>query len=256
MENTTQHRANNDIAWYSIFKPSWYVEQMKGWTTKSYYLLLFGLGVILGMTVAGKITTLSILTLLAGMLRFTCTVSITNAKPLNGVLGLVSALIYIVVAISAKNFNDVLLQSVYIITLDLPVLLMPSWVKDVDKKVRFLTENHHGLRNWILTILFFVIVLGLTYYSDTHWFISPRPWTDSLAATIGITGALLTTLRFSETYYFWFLQGILSITLWGITAAQGAANWVLFTTYILYMCNDLLAFFDKNISWFHHKKHA
>lgn len=246
----------NKIAWTSVFKPSWYVEQLKGWTFKSYMLLLFGLGTILGMTVASGINSIALFTLAAGMLGFTCTISITNAKPLNGVLGLVSALIYIVVAISAKNYNDVLLQTTYIVLLDLPVLLMPAWAKDVDKKVRFLHENGKGARNWLLALLFFVVVTLALYYSDTHWFISPRPWVDSIAAAIGITGAVLTTLRFSESYYCWFLQGIMSVTLWGLTAIQGDANWVLFVTYLLYLSNDMLAFFDKNISWFHHEKKA
>lgn len=244
------------IAWYDVFQPRWYVEQMQGWTTRSYVLLLFGLGTIFGMTVASGINQLAIFTLLAGMLGFTCTLSITNAKPLNGVLGLVSAIIYIVVAIQAKNYNDVLLQATYILLLDLPVLLMPSWAKDVDKKVRFLHEKGRGLINWLLVLAFFVIIAGILYYSDTHIFISPRPWVDSIAASIGITGAVLTTLRFSESYYCWTLQGLMSVTLWGLTAMQGDANYVLFVTYILYLTNDLLAFFDKNVSWFHHKKVA
>lgn len=253
MDNT--NTVDKKIAWYSIFEPKWYVNQMKGWSTRSYMLLLLGIGLIVGMTIGGgKFNTVTIATLFAGVLGFTCTLSITNAKPLNGVLGLVSALIYIFVAIDAKNFNDVLLQTVYILTLDLPVLLMPSWAKNVDKKVRFLHENGKGIRNWILTILFFVVVLAILYYSDTHWFISPRPWVDSIAATIGITGSLLTTLRFSESYYCWTVQGLMSITLWGLTAFQGDANWVLFVTYIMYLSNDLIAFFDRDISWFHHNK--
>lgn len=254
MDNTVA-KDKTEIAWYSIFKPSWYIDQMKGWTTISYALLLIGVSLIVGMTIgAAKFNTVTIATMFAGVLGFTCTLSITNAKPLNGVLGLVSALIYIFVAINAKNYNDVLLQSIYILTLDLPVLLMPSWAKNVDKKVRFLHENGHGLRNWILVILFFFVVLAALYYSDTHIFISPRPWTDSIAATIGITGSLLTTLRFSESYCCWLVQGCMSIILWGLTAIQGDANFVLFVTYIMYLCNDLIAFFDKNISWFHHTK--
>lgn len=251
MENAVK-----EIAWYDVFKPSWYIDQFKGWTLKSYLLLLFGLGTIFGMTVAGKITGLTILTLLAGMLGFTCTIAITNAKPLNGVLGLISALIYIAVAISAKNYNDVLLQGTYIILLDLPILLMPSWAKDVDQKVRFLHEKGRGMHNWLLVAIFFIVVTGALYYSDTHLFISPRPVIDSIAAAIGITGAVLTTLRFSESYYCWTLQGIMSVVLWGITAAQGDANYVLFVTYILYLTNDMLAFFDGGISWFHHAKRA
>ena len=253
MDNTVS--TDSKIAWYSVFKPSWYVDQMKGWSIRSYFLLILGVGLIVGMTIGGgQFNTVTIATLFAGVLGFTCTLSITNAKPLNGVLGLVSALIYIFVAIQAKNFNDVLLQTIYIITLDLPVLLMPSWAKDVDKKVRFLHEKGKGLRNWGFTILFFVVVLAVLYYSDTHWFISPRPWIDSIAATIGITGALLTTLRFSESYYCWTIQGVMSVILWGVTAFQGDANWVLFVTYLLYLSNDMIAFFDKDISWFHHNK--
>ena len=242
------------IAWYNVFKPSWYVEQMKGWTTRSYGLLLIGIGLIVGMTIGGgAFNPVTMATMFAGVLGFTCTLSITNTKPLNGVLGLVSALIYIVVAVQAKNYNDVLLQAIYILLLDLPVLLMPSWAKDVDKKVRFLHERGRGLTNWVLVIVFFVVLTGILYYSDTHIFISPRPWIDSIAASIGITGAVLTTLRFSESYYCWTIQGLMSVILWGVTAAQGDANFVLFVTYILYLTNDMLAFFDKNVSWFHHK---
>ena len=242
------------IAWYNVFKPSWYVEQMKGWTTRSYGLLLIGIGLIVGMTIGGGVfNPVTMATMFAGVLGFTCTLSITNTKPLNGVLGLVSALIYIVVAVQAKNYNDVLLQAIYILLLDLPVLLMPRWAKDVDKKVRFLHERGRGLTNWVLVIVFFVVLTGILYYSDTHIFISPRPWIDSIAASIGITGAVLTTLRFSESYYCWTIQGLMSVILWGVTAAQGDANFVLFVTYILYLTNDMLAFFDKNVSWFHHK---
>lgn len=255
MDNTVKSSKDN-IAWYSILEPKWYIDQMKGWSTRSYMLLLLGIGLIVGMTVGGgKFNTVTIATLFAGVLGFTCTLSITNAKPLNGVLGLVSALIYIFVAINAKNYNDVLLQSIYIITLDLPVLLMPSWAKNVKAKVRFLHETGHGLRNWLLTILFFCVVLAILYYSDTHWFISPRPWIDSFAATVGITGSVLTTLRFSESYGMWCLQGLCSLSLWSLTAIQGDASWVLFVTYMLYLANDFLAFFDKNISWFHHKQY-
>lgn len=244
------------IAWYSVFKPSWYVEQMKGWTTRSYCLLLIGIGLIVGMTVGGGIfNPVTMTTMLAGVLGFTCTLSISNSKPLNGILGLISALIYIFVAINAKNYNDVLLQTIYILALDLPVLLSPSWAKDVDKKVRFLGEQGHGLRNWTLTVLLFVVLTLMLYYSDTHWFISPRPWVDSIAASVGITGAVLTTFRFSESYFCWLAQGLLSVTLWGITAVQGDANFVLFVTYLLYLSNDFLAFFDKDIAWFHHEKH-
>ncbi|WP_057763871.1 nicotinamide riboside transporter PnuC [Companilactobacillus tucceti] len=230
----------------SIFSPKWYVEQMKHWSFKSYMLLMFGLGAITASTLSSHITTIAILTWFAGVLGFTCTVAITNAKPLNGVLGLVSALIYIIVAINAKNFADVVLQASYIVLLDIPVLISPQWAKDAEKHIHGLTAP-----KWLLTALFFFASWGLLYLMDTQIFISPRPIIDSVASAIGFTGALLCTLRFREQYYFWTAQGVMSIVLWGVTAMQGDASPVLFLTYIMYFMNDMIAFFDSHTHWFH-----
>ncbi|WEV36198.1 nicotinamide riboside transporter PnuC [Lactobacillus sp. ESL0677] len=229
-----------------VFRPKWYVEQMRGWSFKTYLLLMLGIGVIIGTTISSPINTISLVTMIAAIMGFTCTLAITNAKPLNGILGLLSALIYIVVAINARNYADVVLQASYIFLLDLPVLLLPAWAKDAEKHI-------HGLNasKWLLTLIFFAVVTGALYFMDTKIFISPRPWIDAFAGSIGITGSLLCTLRFREQYYFWTIQGIMSIILWGVTAFQGDANLTLFITYILYMSNDLLAFTDKNTHWFH-----
>lgn len=229
-----------------IFKLKWYINQMRGWSFKTYLLLMLGIGIIIGTTVASPIDQISLLTMIAAILGFTCTLAITNARQINGILGLISATIYIIVSVYAQNYANVILQGVYIVILDLPVLLLPSWSKDTEKHIHGLT-----LTKWLLTIIFFAVVLVLLYLLDTKLFTSPRPIIDATAGAIGITGSLLCTLHFREQYYFWTIQGILSIILWGITAFQGDANLTLFLTYILYLINDLLAFTDKHVSWFH-----
>ena len=229
-----------------IFKLKWYINQMRGWSFKTYLLLMLGIGIIIGTTVASPIDQISLLTMIAAILGFTCTLAITNARQINGILGLISATIYIIVSVYAQNYANVILQGVYIVILDLPVLLLPSWSKDTEKHIHGLT-----LIKWLLTIIFFAMVLVLLYLLDTKLFTSPRPLIDATAGAIGITGSLLCMLHFREQYYFWTIQGILSIILWGVTAFQGDANLTLFLTYILYLTNDLLAFTDKHLSWFH-----
>ena len=229
-----------------IFKLKWYINQMRGWSFKTYLLLMLGIGIIIGTTVASPIDQISLLTMVAAILGFTCTLAITNARQINGILGLISATIYIIVSVYAQNYANVILQGVYIVILDLPVLLLPSWSKDTEKHIHGLT-----LIKWLLTIIFFAMVLVLLYLLDTKLFTSPRPLIDATAGAIGITGSLLCMLHFREQYYFWTIQGILSIILWGVTAFQGDANLTLFLTYILYLTNDLLAFTDKHLSWFH-----
>ncbi|KRM72310.1 nicotinamide mononucleotide transporter [Lacticaseibacillus brantae DSM 23927] len=235
-----------EVALTSVFNPKWYVEQMKGWTFSSYMLLMFGIGIIIGTTIVAPLTLWTILPMVAGVLGFTTTLSITNVRPLNGVFGLISAIIYIIVAAKAKNFADVVLQLSYIVLLDIPVLVMPSWAKNVGQRVRKL-----NLRNWGLVAIFFVIVYAVLYLMDTRLFISPRPMLDAFAGTIGITGSLLATLRFSDQYYFWIFQGVMSVILWGVTAMQGDANLTLFFTYILYLANDGISLLDKGVAWFH-----
>ena len=229
-----------------IFKLRWYINQMRGWSFKTYLLLMLGIGIIIGTTVASPIDKISLLTMIAAVLGFTCTLAITNARQINGILGLMSATIYIIVSVYAQNYANVILQGVYIVILDLPVLLLLSWSKDTEKYIHGLT-----MTKWLLTILFFTVVLVLLYLLDTKIFASPRPLIDAAAGAIGITGSLLCTLHFREQYYFWTIQGILSIILWGVTAFQGDANLTLFLTYIMYLINDLLAFTDKHTHWFH-----
>lgn len=245
---------NDERVITNVFKPRWYVEQMKGWSFSSYMLLMFGVGFIISQTLADPLTAVTLWTMLAAVLGFTTTLSITNAKPLNGLFGLVSAIIYIVVALEAGNPSDAVLQGVYIVLLDLPVLLIPGWSGDVSKKVRKISAVHDRGEKpgfyktyWFFAIVFVISYIAL-YWFDVHVMNSPRPLIDAGTAAIGITGAALTTLRFSESYYMWFLQGIAQIVLWGTTAMQGDASLVLFFTYMLYLSNDFIGFFDS--PWF------
>ena len=229
-----------------IFKPKWYLEQMKGWSFKTYMLLMLGIGVIIGTTISTPVNLISLITMVAAIMGFTCTLAITNAKPINGALGLLSSIIYIIVSIYAQNYANVVLQASYIFLLDLPVLLLPAWSKNAEKHIKGLKS-----KQWCFTMIFFLFVTAMLYLMDTRIFISPRPWIDAIAGAIGITGSVLCTFRFREQYYFWTIQGIMSIILWGVTAFQGDANLTLFFTYILYLSNDVLAFTDKHTHWFH-----
>lgn len=229
-----------------IFKAKWYLKQMRGWSFKTYMLLMLGIGVIIGTTISTPVNLISLITMVAAIMGFTCTLAITNAKPINGVLGLLSSIIYIIVSIYAQNYANVFLQASYIFLLDLPVLLLPAWSKNAEKHIKGLK-----FKQWCFTVIFFLFGTAMLYLMDTRIFISPRPWIDAIAGAIGITGSVLCTFRFREQYYFWMIQGIMSIILWGVTAFQGDANLTLFFTYILYLSNDVLAFTDKHTHWFH-----
>lgn len=227
-----------------VFNLHWYKDQMSGWARSSYILLAFGILFLLVTGLYGNFTTLGITSTIAGIIGFTCTLSITNGKPINGILGFVSAIMLIYVASVTGNFSDVVMQAAYIFLLDIPVVLNKTWNNGESLKPRRLT----GKYIW-QTMLTFVVFWGLTYGLDTIILTSPRPIIDSLSATLGLTGAILTVRRFRSTYYFWLAQGLMSVVLWSVTAMSGHPVWVLFFTYCLYILNDIVAFTSSK--WFH-----
>lgn len=259
MEQVASLEEVKKITLKDLFNPMWYVEQTKGWMWESYAIILVAIigNAFISFGMGHPITWVTYLTYVASILSIWCIGGIANARPVNGVGGLVSAFIYIIVALAAHNPADAILQFSYILILDLPVLLMPSWSQNVAKKVRFIYETgirgeKHGPSFWYGIAGFaFVASFVAAYLFEVFVLKSPRPIVDSLVLGSGLSGAILTTFRFGESGIMWFVQGLLQIILWGQTAWMGDANWVLFFTYALFMFNDFLLVYKSK--WVHHK---
>ncbi|MCT6859637.1 MAG: nicotinamide mononucleotide transporter, partial [Apilactobacillus sp.] len=101
--------------------------QLKCWPQQNYYLFFFSLGAQVMTLVNAPITWLSILTFIGTTLGVLCILAINAAKSVNGVLGILSAICFVIVGFSAKNYLSIGEQLAYVITLDIPVLLSTDW---------------------------------------------------------------------------------------------------------------------------------
>lgn len=247
MQSTDKSQSYNPESPLRVLNLHWYKDQMTGWSTPSYILLVVGILFLLFTGLTNNINPLGITSTIAGIIGFSCTISITNGKPINGILGFISAIMLIYVASVTGNYSDVVLQVSYIVLLDIPVVLSKQWNTGKALEPRLLKGKYI-----VQTILLFLLFWALTYGLDTVILTSPRPIIDSLSATIGLVGAVLTVRRFRASYYFWTLQGISSVCLWAVTAISGHAVWVLFFTYCLYIGNDIISFTTSK--WFHNNK--
>lgn len=243
---TTSAKHYNPDSPSRVFHFSYYEDQLKGWSRASYLLLVIGIAFQLIIGLSHGITPLGVTSTIAGIIGFACTVSITNGKSINGILGFVSAIMLSYVAYKTGNYSDIIMQVAYIILLDLPIMFSTSWGSDFTPKLM------KGKYLW-QTVVTFIAFWVLTYVLDTVILHSPQAFLDSLSASIGLTGAVLTVRQFRASYYFWTIQGIMSILLWIQTALNGHPVWVLMFTYLLYLANDMIAFFDKKTSWFHNE---
>lgn len=220
----------------ALFTWEYYKEGLSGWTNISRVWLVVGIIILLVTGIPHGLDPINIVSVIGGVIGFTCTLAITNNKRLNGLLGFVSAFMISYVAFHGGNYADIFMQMGYVLALDIPVILFGmGWQ---NKKIKAMDKN-----GWLILIGGVVVMFGLLYFVDTQIFTSPRPVIDAFSAAVGFTGAFLMLAKYSSQYWMWTLQGLTSITLWGFTAMQGDASWVLFMVYVLYLGNDVLGLF-------------
>lgn len=219
-----------------LFTIEYYKEGFSDWSKVTKILWVIGFCVIVGTGLPHGLAITNIISIVSGLIGYTCVLAITNGKRINGLLGFISAVGIGGMAIHAGNPADALMQLAYLLALDIPVIIFGNrWTK---REIRTFDK---GALKIILSIG--IIGFALMYAMDAFWLHTPRPFLDAFGATVGFIGSGLMLGKYSTQYFFWVLQGVMSLVLWGVTALQGDANFVLFATYAVYLLNSLTGLF-------------
>ncbi|MBO1304543.1 nicotinamide mononucleotide transporter [Enterococcus sp. 669A] len=211
--------------------------QLKGWPQQNYYLFYFSLGCQIMTLVNSPITWLSIVAFIGTNLGVLCILSISAAKSVNGVLGILSAICFIVVGFSAKNYLSIGEQIAYMVTLDIPVLLSKEWNSNMASKIRQFTG-----KSWIVAIVGTVIVYFISGTLIQRFTDDPRPWIDAIAFAISLSAGIISFLRYNNQYFWWLASGLAQMVLWFISFRHGSASLAMFINSSVYLINDVLAF--------------
>ena len=187
----------------------WLIEEIKSINVTGGVMLSFIIGVQLAFYLSNPITLLSTITLIATLVGSACTVYMMIGKPINGLLGLISAIGFIYINWSAGHYASVLDQLVFILLIDLPLILTwRNWGDRVKNGVKFLTN-----RGWFATfatmaILWTPMAWVYTQLNDTN------PIWDAIVLIIGATASLLVFKGYGDSYSLWLLSDAVTIILW------------------------------------------
>lgn len=223
------------------------MDTFKNWSKSSYWIYSIGAIIltILSLTTS-TITVYSVLSLIGDLFGFLSVVLIVNKNRSAGYVGMVSAIIYMFVSWSLGNYSDTLLNILFIVFLNLPLILNKKYSDKVESTS---IRGNKDLKE-ILVLLFIAIYLSL-FTIEVLIFNAPRPIFSVLAATLGIVASIATSLFvLRESFVLWGLQNIFQSILWGITYYQTNSGIALLmlVTYTLYTVNASTAFF--NGKWF------
>ena len=211
--------------------------QLKGWPQQNYYLFFFSLGCQVMTLVGQTITPLTILTFIGTTLGVLCVLAINAAKSVNGVLGVLSALCFIITGYAAKNYLTIFEQIAYVVTLDIPVLISSNWNVNMASKIRKFTG-----RSWAVALLSTVVIYLLSGWAIGAFTDDPRPCVDAISFAISFTAGIICFLRFNNQYIWWLASGLAQMVLWFISFRQGSATLAMFINSSVYLINDVLAF--------------
>ena len=211
--------------------------QLKGWPQQNYYLFFFSLGCQIMTLVNSPITWLAVITFIGTTLGVLCILSINAAKSVNGILGILSAICFIIVGFSAKNYLSIGEQIAYMITLDIPVLLSKEWNHNMAAKIR----KFNG-KTWLVAIFATILIYAISGFLIGRLTDDPRPWIDAIAFSISLTAGVISFLRYNNQYYWWLASGLAQMVLWYISFRHGSASLAMFVNSSVYLLNDVLAF--------------
>ena len=225
------------------------LHQLKGWPQQNYYLFFFSLGCQVMTLVNQPINLLTVITFIGTTLGDLCILSINAAKSVNGILGIISAICFIYVGYSAKNYLSIGEQIAYMITLDIPVLLSKEWNHNMAAKIRKFTG-----KTWGIAIISTIIVYFVSGYLIQRFTDDPRPWIDAIAFSISLSAGIISFLRYNNQYFWWLASGLAQMVLWFISFRHGSASLAMFVNSSVYLINDVLAFTVS--PWYNKKERA
>ena len=225
------------------------LHQLKGWPQQNYYFFFFSLGCQVMTLVNQPINLLTVITFIGTTLGVLCILSINAAKSVNGILGIISAICFIYVGYSAKNYLSIGEQIAYMITLDIPVLLSKEWNHNMAAKIRKFTG-----KTWGIAIISTIIVYFVSGYLIQRFTDDPRPWIDAIAFSISLSAGIISFLRYNNQYFWWLASGLAQMVLWFISFRHGSASLAMFVNSSVYLINDVLAFTVS--PWYNKKERA
>ena len=216
----------------------------KNWQKMNRIIYILGSIFILASSLlSGKLNLLQLITLIGTLLGFLSVALIVNKKSEAGIVGLISAICYIVVSFFARNPSDMVLNICFILFLDIPIICNSSWNSNL--KPVSIKDNQkvldHAVKLWL-------VVFILLFCLEEFVLHSPRPFWSPLAGSLGIAASYLTVRKLREIFIFWALQNFIQVVLWTITFLSGDATITMAITYLFYLLNAGTSFFDDK--WF------
>ena len=214
----------------------WLGKELRSINAAGGVMLAFIVGVQLAFYLSAPITWLSTITLVATLVGSACTVFMMLGKPINGLLGLISAAGFIYINWSAGHYASVLDQVVFVALIDLPLIFTwKTWGHKIENGVKFLNKTGWALTLGFILMAWYPMMLAYQALGDTN------PLWDSIVLIIGAMASLYVFKGYGDSYTLWLLSDFVNIALWvsALFAGYSASSLPMLLTMSFYLATAL-----------------
>lgn len=233
----------------------WLKEELTGWDNFPWILFGIGTGFQLALFLTGTINWISIVTFIGVFFGQWCTVAMgaggyrivdgvkqrVYSHSINGLLGSLSVVAYILVNLQAHHWFSVIDQLFFFFLIDVELMATwRTWGRGKDNVIKALTK-----KGWVAVVAT-ILVAWLALYYVGIWTNDAQPVVDALVLSIGATASYLCFRRYSTTYSLWVCSNCINLILWLVALKDGysqAALPMLVMT-IFYMSTAIMGKFN------------
>ena len=230
----------------------WLKRELSGWDRVPWLIFGLGIGLQLGILIFNPINWVTIVSFIGIFFGFWCTVAMAAGgynyagervatHSINGLLGAISVVAYIIVNAQAGHWWSCLDQLVFFFMIDLGLMInWRTWGQGKNNVIKTLTK-----RGWLYVILAIIIAWIVLYFVGVELHDTNPVW-DALTLAIGGTASWLCFRRYSQTFTLWICSDIVNILLWFTTINQGisSASIAMFAMTVMYFVTAIMGKFN------------
>lgn len=228
----------------------WLRVQLSGWDTLPWALFGFALG-MQGMSFfLNPITWTSVISFVATVFGSLCTVAMcaggtdpitgkrVTSRSINGLLGAVSVVGFIIVNASMGHWFSVLDQLIFFFLIDVELMVTwRSWGRGENASIKQLTKKGYAYAGLAIVIGWAILYFIGVKLGDQ------QPLFDSLVLSMGATASWLCYRRISFTYKLWLASDFVQIALFVATIVQAGftqASFAMVMNYAFYLLTAIV----------------
>ena len=204
----------------------WLKEELTGWDRFPWALFGFGVGFQLAILLLNPINWIAVVSFIGIFFGMWCTVAMgaggydsegnrVSSHAINGLLGSISVIAYVIINVSAGHYWSVLDQLVFLFLIDLPLLTNWRTWSGKSTEIKGLTKM-----GWLYVIVAILAAWFVLYYVGIYLHDTNPLW-DALALAIGGTASWLCFRQYSTTYTLWLISDFVNVLLWFTALKDG-----------------------------------